>query len=606
MNKLFRSTAACLLCLLLWASCSKDSPTDSGPGNQSSMTFADVINSGGDFEPLVEDSVAGPVEYTVDTADNDEVYYCTRQTISLTDGNEQFALFDPNTEVVYPGNLLQGASLADPTPMPIVVPRGPGTIVMTVMNGADSLAPVARSLPAMTLGNVYNAANEIISGNPGTLAARTTFHMSRVSSEQELGIAIGASFNNLAGNIQGSFGYEHSVAYNRFLVTLEQSFYTIVYELPTTYDEVFAPSVTPADLDDYIGPGNPAAFISSVTYGRIFYLLIQSTESYDSLGVKIDASFKAGIGLSGDVNYVQSLQDLKIGGYAVGGEAGKAIGALQGGMTELKAFIDSGGTITTGAPLSYVVRSLRHRDRIVSVKINTEYEKIDCIPIGASLENPIFWFDAGHGVTRVGDDVSKWSNLLDETRPATPRIKTYGGTYLPNAVTGPNLPAIRFVPSETNDGMLGYDGQDFANSDYTVFAVARLPSVAISYPEYFMWGSGTTAGTNLRLGYNNWSNLLMSHIDPKCIAPGARTFDQFNLFTFVFSRDDGMSIYMNGQLMGSDASATQPLSQYLGARIGTKGGGAIDIAELEAFGIAVSDAQRQFVEGELLRKYGGL
>jgi len=67
-----------------------------------------------------------------------------------------------------------------------------------------------------------------------------------------------------------------------------------------------------------------------------------------------------------------------------------------------------------------------------------------------------------------------------------------------------------------------------------------------------------------------------------------------------------MSIYMNGQLMGSDASATQPLTQYLGARIGTKGGGSIDIAELEAFGIAVSDAQRQFVEGELLRKYGGL
>jgi len=405
------------LALLLWA-CSEDSPQVP----EEPETIEEVIASGGEFEEFDDEEIVSEDSIFTEDIDN-EVYYCTRKTHDITQGYDDFPLFDPNVTVVYPGNLLQGASLADATPRTIPVERAGGTIVTTVMNGQVDASKVAVHIDEVSLDSVMIAANRIVSGFDGSaMTARTTYRFQQVTSEHEFALALGANLSSVNFDINAEFGYKESHKYNRMMVKLTQSYYTIAYVAPTSYDEVFASSVTPGNLAKYIGPGNPATFIESVTYGRIFYLLVQSTSSATDVNFKVEAFIRGAVsgGASVEVQDLSSLEEIEITGFALGGDAAAAAGALMGDFHAVRDFIKSGGTYDTGIALSYVVRSLARPDMIVRVKVNTSYDEVICIPVGRSLDEPLFWYLADHQdivPVNVGgiDCVETWYNLFDDS-----------------------------------------------------------------------------------------------------------------------------------------------------------------------------------------------
>ena len=117
-----------------------------------------------------------------------------------------------------------------------------------------------------------------------------------------------------------------------------------------------------SDASLSVGPGNPATYISSVTYGRIFYMLVESTSSRTEMDAAINASFN---GVTTDVevdmktNYVAELDELSITVFAYGGEASSSlmtVGETQ--LDELAALLAEGSDIRTGKAISYVVRSV--------------------------------------------------------------------------------------------------------------------------------------------------------------------------------------------------------------------------------------------------------
>jgi len=154
------------------------------------------------------------------------------------------------------------------------------------------------------------------------------------------------------------------------------------YDIPTSLDKVFDETVTPQDLAKYVAPDNPATYISDVTYGRIYMLLIETTSSETEMDAAVNASFNAvgsGGGVEAEVNYLASLQSLKIKLFAFGGESTSTLLTIGnagdlGALTELLA---EGTDIRTGKPISYVVRSV-YNNQIVKVGLNTEYDVTNC------------------------------------------------------------------------------------------------------------------------------------------------------------------------------------------------------------------------------------
>ncbi|HKK20768.1 MAG TPA: thiol-activated cytolysin family protein [candidate division Zixibacteria bacterium] len=597
------------LIVLMGVGCSKNSPTSTGNSNSQ---YQSTINSGGTFPTVTPEDTVTSADTTVETQNNEQ-YFCTTKHYSVVKTPDNFPTFDPLADVVYPGNLLQGNSLANATPNPIPAKRAGGTIVMTILNGSPA---ASETIPVVDLGHVITAQNDIIARASNTVPARFTFTYEAVDSRKQLALALDVEYSNLVGNLGASLSFSQDKEYNRYVVKLVQSYFTMAFQLPTSIDEIFAPDETPQNLAKYIGPGNPAAFISSVTYGRIFYLLIESTSSKTEMAASIDASFNGAVtqgSLNGSATYVKDLKDVKVKAFAMGGEASAAIGAITTDFTTLKQYLAQGGQINTGVPLSYVVRSLANPSQIVKVGLATEYDVTDCELVSSSVPNPIFWYriDDPKYFSRGSGSNSNYISLLknafgDSTLNALPPSKAYGAEYLSGQLNGGTLPVMRFRGGlSTVDGKFQFPGVRLTGSDYTVFAVVKLPTLAIAYPEMFLFGTGTTQFSNLSLGFRDNIRWTMSHENYTLDAQSSTPLDQWNVVTFRFSQTDGMSIYVNNDPtpIGTDPTKTTPLTSFLGARIGSEFGNQVLMAEIRAYGSAVTPAERDVIVRSLLTKY---
>jgi hypothetical protein len=556
----------------------------------------------------------------------DDQYFCTRKTVSITEGYSDYPQFDPNSQVIFPGNLLQGNTLNDATPSGIPVERGPGTVVITLVNGANS---ASRRLGQVGLGSVYDAMNEIIADNPGDLPARTTYSMERVSSREQLGVSLRAEYNSLGTDVQAAFDYNSDVSYNRFLVRLTQSYYTIAFEAPTDPGDFFGPGVGASQLSRYVQPGNPAAYVSSVTYGRVFYLLIQSTDSVQEIEASVDASFNGAVSggsIGADVTYVSELSSVQIGGYAIGGNASQAAAALTGDFEALKTFIADGGTITTGQPLSYTVNAANDPARQLKVKVATEYDIVDCAPLGDALPDGVAWYRAETGVsTREyygARGVTRWQDLFgaqrgDNSRDATVPFGTptnMAGLYNPGNPAGGGTVSFQHQTTAFA-GQMRIPGTALRETDYTIFAIVSRSGIKPSdtTPIYWTWGDGNVEGQVIRIGFDDNQTVSISHGgETKLATPILRSIYEYQLYSFVFSETDGVRIYINGLEQAHDPDFTVPIELFTGASIGISdvngspsgtGFATINMLEYQMYDFAATDAQRRAVETGLMERY---
>jgi thiol-activated cytolysin len=368
------------------------------------MTFDAIVKDGGDMTPAKNSEEVTDEEDFTDII-NGEVWNCTTTTYSALapgGGDSGFPLFNPNASVIYPGSLLQGNSLKKATPDVIAVNRAGGVISYDLVNGNISsyfnVEKVAKS-------SIQNAMNQIIATSPPDLPANFVFNYSQVQSERALALKLGIDYETAFTSISGNFGFSSGSSLNRIIVELNQSFFTMSFDIPTSLDGLFATDVTPADLARYVQAGNPATYISDVTYGRIYYMLIESTSSYTEMESAVSASF-SGIVASANADIsghsLNTLSNLKIKVMAFGGEATTTM--LTVGETNLNNLVQllaESTTIATGVPISYVVRSV-YNNQIVSVQLATEYDVTECSPAAPGGEPPYTAHWRGNVLSRMG------------------------------------------------------------------------------------------------------------------------------------------------------------------------------------------------------------
>jgi hypothetical protein len=605
--------AAALLSLLLPLGLACSGEDDAAPP-PADASFQALFDTAGDFADPEERSDVVASESSTVLVGN-ENWTCETRTYDVVRAPDEFPLFDPNSEVVWPGNLLQGASLGQATPAPIPARRGPGTVVLTLVNGAAE--GVSRPVPELSMYAVYDALNDVIASAPDAIPARFTFTMERVDSEQQLALAAHASASGWGASVKAALSFSTDRAYNRFLVKLSQSFFTAAVEPPTSYSAMFAPGVGPEQLAEHVGPGNPAAYISSVTYGRIFYLLFESTERVEKIAASLDASFSGWgveVGAGASAGHVGSLENLRVKAFALGGDAGAAIGAITTDLETLKAFLAEGGTIDTGVPISYVVRSVRHPEKVVRVALATTYDVTDCVPVYETFGEPILWLDASTLGTLVGGarvapadgaPITLWPDRSGAANDAYEAVTLLTApAYRREAVNG-LMPAVEF----TADAKLRFFGGGFARSDYTLTAVAAFSGANGGL--HFLDGSTGSPGRVVRAGFRTPgagepASFGVDHGGGGVFAPHVGVAGAFHVYTLVFSRTAGMTLYIDGVPVAGNPAAIEPVLDFFGAHVGMLDvvpGASVRIAELMAHRVALSPAQRLYVEDNLMRKY---
>ncbi len=216
-----------------------------------------------------------------------------------------------------------------------------------------------------TLASIKRAADSLLNAQPTQVPADLQLSITRVSTREDLQIAVDASAD-LFGIFGGSasFNLDEDVRYNYFMVTLRQNMFTLVYQRPEQPHEYFAPDVDLTQIAPFVGPNNPPAYVSSVTYGRVFYALIRSSESERDMAATLDANFNLGVvgaSVGSSVNYLTDFRDYKAQWFVYGGSTSEVGDAIGGGLGTLKAFkaaLQSGSNFRLAKPVFATIRSV--------------------------------------------------------------------------------------------------------------------------------------------------------------------------------------------------------------------------------------------------------
>ncbi|MEM6803762.1 MAG: hypothetical protein AAF696_20320, partial [Bacteroidota bacterium] len=152
----------------------------SGPEGPSS--FETVVASGGSFEAFSPSADSTTLDSSV-VAQGNEEWICVSKEYDFVEAGEQYFNFNPSSEIIWPGNLLQGNSITESNPNPIVVDRGAGCVTIDLVNGSKG---TQQCMEVVSQGNIIQALNSIIDQNNGILPAQFTYTFEEVQSQQQM------------------------------------------------------------------------------------------------------------------------------------------------------------------------------------------------------------------------------------------------------------------------------------------------------------------------------------------------------------------------------------------------------------------------------------
>ncbi|MFX0557616.1 thiol-activated cytolysin family protein [Maribacter sp. CXY002] len=401
-NKLFSRFFIQLL-LILAVACSKDDPsTDITVNPSTGATLKEVLAQAGDIEEFPREitkqegePVPLPQPEKFDRKDSanlditvEQRWVCTTKEIDIFGGTDTNPVYNPNATVIWPGNLLQYKSLDNGTPEAIDAKRAGGSITYDLNVGNPE---ATQKVDVVDQGSVNQAMNNIIAGNPENITpADFSLEIVAINSSEELALEMGLKVSTLVSKVNSNFSLDTKVETSSVLVKLKQRYYTMSFVKPNSPDEFFDPSITAEDLAQDVQPGNPATYISSVTYGRIFYMLYESTASAEDMKATLEGSYGAAknkVTAEVDIQKLNEYNQFTVKVIAYGGDSESTLNAVgeiysgENAVSNLKQVVDRlalAGDIRNGKPLSYVVNSVLDPSKTVKTNLATKYSIRNC------------------------------------------------------------------------------------------------------------------------------------------------------------------------------------------------------------------------------------
>ena len=266
-----------LLATAMFTSCSKDENSPNPLKDMKPVTFS-----------RVEDQVLSS-ERTGNVVGNQKEY---REVIKKQITLNPVELVDERlSEVIFPGCVLRGDAFMEGEYSPVPI-KDPKTITLSASLRGKNLQVSKQVLP--TLSNVRQGINDLIEPNTDAIEydnapAYITYLSNDVTTKESFNktFNIHTKVNVLGGIVKANFNYEthnySSSGKHYVLVKVRQQFFNISMDAKQP-DEWG----TFGNLGEY-----EPVYVSSVDYGRVLHLLIETKESADSISKMIKGGIKA-------------------------------------------------------------------------------------------------------------------------------------------------------------------------------------------------------------------------------------------------------------------------------------------------------------------------
>ncbi len=361
-----------------------DDDTDGKPIDQEEQPIEDIDGYIWGLGHLVPAEAQEKTEINCDGAcpadGQEDDAYCTYSQYTETKQFERFVAFQPNSATLWPGAVVRGQDAHNGILTPIGVPRAPMTFSISLENISGS--PVGYMVEP-SLSAFREERNRILATDvTGATAASLEFNVTEVYSESQLSLALGASVSwPGGGEIAASFDFNSQEKKTKIVVNFVQSYYTIDVDTPPTPKDFFAPDVTLAQLQQYMGEGNPPMYVQSITFGRRVVFSVETDESTENIAAALAATYTSAVDVNASVNleHQQMLQESSIQAFVIGGSGAEATGIIDG-FDGLITYIRNGGNYSKDSPGAAIAYKLAYLDNAVTkFAFTTEYSERHCV-----------------------------------------------------------------------------------------------------------------------------------------------------------------------------------------------------------------------------------
>lgn len=280
-----------------------------------------------------------------------------------------------NLANVYPGSMvLVNRELAEGKPVPIVTREGDRKpIELTIdLNGAGEEGTAWIEDP--TPGNIRAAVDEMVekwAAKGNKVAANMVYDETMVYSETQLEARLGVK--GLGEKLGISFSDIEKGKKKVCVKAFKQVYYNV--NLAPSND-LFTENVDEEEVIRQIDNQNPAGIITSVSYGRMIYVKLESSETEKNIEQEFKLVFPQGK-VEETLKNSEKLKNVTFSAFVFGGTAGKGVSVTTKKLEEIADLIVSeaefkGSQVSAAKPVSYSVSFLKD-NKTALVSSSTEY-----------------------------------------------------------------------------------------------------------------------------------------------------------------------------------------------------------------------------------------
>lgn len=346
-----------------------------------------------------------PLPQTVITATNGNNWICQNTQFDEKRNLDQLLSPGATAGVLWPGALIQGASLIAGTPAEIPLPRSPITISIDLAVDTATVriaTPTSASVQA-AVADLQRQADARL-GPIDVVPARLDFKEAEAFNSQQTKVDVGlyGNFPLEGADVSASVGVSVGTSFQQhtIAVTMIQPMYTISFadEEKPDPNAYLDSSVTPAQVQDVVTRGlisgsNLPTYVKSVTYGRVLVFTITNNTAASAVDVEVAVAatvdqYGGGANVSVQDSNLLKTSDIHI--QVFGGSQDSALAAIRSG--DLGKFFTA-VPATQAVPLSYRINYLKD-GTVALLGAEAKFTKSDCANAGTSARYWTFTLDS--------------------------------------------------------------------------------------------------------------------------------------------------------------------------------------------------------------------
>jgi len=361
---------------------------------------------------------------------NGQTSVCSIVDYSLDSNFDDVSILRPNLDAIYPGALVAANDrMLDGNPDPLSIEKGAYKLRINLpgigQNGVLNIQNPSKSVVDTKIDDALQwwYAN----AGDNEIPANSVYSSANLYSSMQLSRDIGLNLSWADSNVASQLNFTNNTERRVATMSFKQVFFTITMDTPLSPADMLGNTITLDEVRARITDEIPAAYVSSVSYGKIFILRMETEYTEETSDIDLSAVLDYSVNVEADYdeeknNIIQSstFKLLSIGGNAeVGVSPISSSDFTSGPGGFVEAITGSNALLSAdnpGVPIAYTMRFLKDNS-LAKMGYNTDYTVEQCDP----------------SMNFVHEDVNVVNNSYHDTRFYF-KYKPSGGNFY---LTGP-------------------------------------------------------------------------------------------------------------------------------------------------------------------------